>query len=233
MLVLGSLLFLPTTGLFSQYRAAVLDLPTADRYVTLIQAIAVDRKVTIDVEVLPAARASFLVRSQQIDFLVPTGRFLGPRRETGQINFSAPIFPMAFILYTNKDKPVDVNDLKAGNKKRAKIEMNVSTTESFGFVGNPSHSLEASLRKVDGQIIDGLIFSQASGDLVLRKLGLKNIRRSLYANIEMLFGVSQAPASREVGRVLSEGLASLRKSGKFDELLGDLAHEATWNDWQP
>ena len=231
MLVLAGLFVFPVFGAFSQYRAAVLELPTSEQYVNLVKAIAADRKVTIEVEVVPTARASFLLRNQKVDFLVPTGRALVARKVGVAMEYAAPLFPMAFVLYTNKRKPVDLEDLRAGNRKGARIETSVSTVESFGFPASPSYSIEASLKKVDAQVIDGLLYSQASGDSVLRQLGLKSIQRNLFVNIEMSFGV--APGREGVSRLLNEGMESLRKSGKLETLTGDLVRVATWSDWQP
>jgi hypothetical protein len=232
-LVVWFLLLTPAITAFAQYRAAVLELATSDHYVDLVKAIAEDRKVTIDITVVPSARASFLVTNAQVDFIVPTGHRLSPAKVSRNIDYVAPLFPMAFVLYTNKNKPVDVADLKSGNRKGARIEVNISTTAAFGFTARPSESVEASLRRVDAGVIDGFIFSQATGDAALRKLGLSHIQRTLYANIPMFFGASRGPKSQEVERLLAEGMTSLRKSGKFDSILGNLARSARWDDWQP
>lgn len=219
----------------AQFKAAVRQLSTTDTYVALVKAIAEETQSTIETQVVPGARAAFLLVGGDVNLMLPDIKPVLPEVvAAAQYSFStASIFPMAFVLYTNPNKPVDLTDLKAGNKKGAKIEVDVSQVSVFEFKGSSSTNLEGSLQKVDRGLIDGFIFSQATGDTLLKKLGLKNVKRQLYGNFPMHFGVPKGSLGSGIDKVLTDGMASLKAKNKLDPIIGSLAKASVYNDWQP
>lgn len=226
---------LVTMPVFGQYKAAIRQLSTSDTYVALVNAIAEQAKVTIDIQIVPGARANFLVETGAVNFFAPDILpVLQVNREKIKYDFSkSSIFPMAFVLYTNKNKPVDIADLKAGNSKKAKVEVDLSQANVFEFKGLESTSLEGSLKRVDSGQIDGFIFSQTTGDALVKKLGLKNIKRQLYGNFEMSFGIPKNSAGTGIDLIIQKAMNELRASKKLETIVGQLQKAAVYEDWQP
>jgi len=217
------------------YKVAIMQLPATALYQELMLAIANEAGAKIDIQVVPPARALALVESKSVDIEVPQLISHNPERlRTLPFDYSTEvIYTSAFVLYTNKAKPVDVGVLKSGNPKGYVIETDLSNLSSFEFKCTPTTSFEASLKKVDSGVIDGFIFTQSSIDPILRKMGLKNIKRELYDNFPLVCALGKGSRGGQADRMLSVGLKKLRANGRFDKLMGQYVATAKYNDWQP
>ena len=217
------------------YKVAIMELPATAVYRDLVSAIAEEAGAKVDIQVVPTARALALVESKAVDIEVPQLISHNPERlRTIQFDYSTEvIYNSAFVLYTNKTKPVDVASLKAGNPKGYVVETDLSNLSSFEFKGAATTSFEASLRKVDSGSVDGFIFSQTTIDPLLKKLGLTNIKRELYDNFQLVCALQKGARGGPADRMLSVGLRKVRANGRFDKIIGPYVAAAKYTDWQP
>lgn len=217
------------------YSATVRQLATTDMYTNLIKAIAEEMKVTMNVQAMPGGRTNYLVENKQTDIILPDLKIPDPAKQAAlKYDYStSTMYSLSFVLYTNKNKPVDLADLRKGNTKGYKVETDVSQVNTFEFVGTPSTNLDASLKKVDEGVIDAFIFSQSTGDALLKKGGFKNIKRNFYGIYEMVFGLQKGQRGGQLDKLLTEGLKRIKASGKYDEILGKAVKDGTYQEWQP
>jgi polar amino acid transport system substrate-binding protein len=152
------------------YQVALMELPTAPVYEKLLTEIGKAAGITLNVARYPVARALGLVENASADICVPQLVSRNPARlKALKFDYSTDVlYKSAFVLYSNKAKPVDVAALKAGNKQGLVIETDISNVHSYEFQGRETTNLEASLQKVDSGKIDGFIFSQSTGDMLLK-----------------------------------------------------------------
>jgi ABC-type amino acid transport substrate-binding protein len=221
---------------FSQtYSVTVRQLATTDMYTSLIKAIGEEMKVTMNVLAMPGGRTNFLIENKQTDIILPDLKIPDPAKQAAlKYDYStSKMYDLSFVLYTNKKKPVDLADLRKGNKKGYKIETDVSQVNTFEFVGTPTTNLEASLKKVDDGTIDGFIFSQSTGDALLKKGGYKNIHRNFYGIYDMVFGLQKGQAGGPLDKLLTEGLKRIKANGKYDAILGNAVKAGVFQEWQP
>jgi polar amino acid transport system substrate-binding protein len=217
------------------YKVAIMQLPAANVYRDLMLAIAQEAGAKLDIQVVPVARAVGLVESKVVDIEVPQLISHNPERlRTLRFDYSTDvIYNSAFVLYTNKAKPVDVASLKAGNPKGYLIETDLSDLSSFEFKCSATTNFEASLKKVDSGDVDGFIFTQTTVDPILKRLGLTNIKRELYDNFQLVCALQKGARGGPVDRMLSIGLRKVRANGQFEKIIGAYAAAAKYNDWQP
>ena len=134
------------------------------------------------------------------------------------------LMKVAFVLYTNKNKPIDIDSLKKGNSNKYKIEVDPSRMNDFDYSVMPSSNFEASVQKVANGTVDGLIVSQTIGDPLLKKLGFKNIKRQLWFEYDEHFSIQKGAIGTEVDKMLTEGVVKL--TGGFEK-------DSKYNNWPP
>jgi polar amino acid transport system substrate-binding protein len=192
--------------------------------------------VTVKPEVMPFARCIYLLENKQADILY-TIIAIPDKTKWGKIKFDYSVtetHKIVFVLYSNKNKPVAVAELKKGNTRKLNIETDSAHTDYFNFAVNPSTAIDGSLQKVDNGQIDGYIFAQASTDAALKRLGLKNIQREYFDTYTGVFGIAKGTRGGAVDKLLASGLAKIKASGKYQELLGGIiAAGSNYVDWQP
>jgi polar amino acid transport system substrate-binding protein len=217
------------------YRVALMELPSTALYRELVLAIADEAGAKLDIQVVPPARLVALVQSKAVDIGCPQLVSHNPEAlRTLPIDISTDvIYDSAFVLYSNKAKPVDLANLKSGNPKGYVVETDLSNLTSFEFKGSPTTNLEGSLTKVDSGTVDGFIFSQTAADLLLKKLGLKKINRQLYDYFKLAFAIQKGARGGPADRMLSAGLKKMRADGRFEKIMGQYIATAKYNDWQP
>ncbi len=218
-----------------EFKAAVKQLPTTDTYIAILKAIVEATGNTVDVQVVPPARADYLIENKQVDIQYPMAALSdNPKFKALKFDFStAVLYKLAFVIYTNKDKPVDIESIKKGNTKKYKIEIDPSRAFEYDFTGMASSNFEASFTKLSEGKIDCLILAQTSGDALLKKLALKNIKRQLWQEYDLLFTIAKGSKGGEVDKMLSDGVAKLKAAGKFDQVVSTLAKTAKYDNWQP
>jgi polar amino acid transport system substrate-binding protein len=218
-----------------EFKVAITQTPTSDVFTTFIKAIAEASGNTVAVQVVPRARAVYLIESELVDIQLPSIRSTDPAALNAlkYAYSSVSYMKSCYVLYSIKNKAISVDELKSGNPKKLKIETDSSLINSFGFTASPSTNLEGSLKKVNDGIVDGYIYSQASTDVSLRKLGLSNIRRQLFSYVELCFAIRKGPGGAETDKMLTDGTAKIRANGTFDKIMATSVKNGLYDDWQP
>jgi polar amino acid transport system substrate-binding protein len=232
-LFLGTLTILPAQS----YKVLVADIPTTDPMINMIQAMADDMKVKVEINKVPMARMIQMIIQKQADIGTP----ILLRKDPDQIkkmpyDYSTDAYQKnSFVLYTNKSKPVDIADLKSGNSKGFKIESDLDVTDSsmYGFTTLSSTNIEGSLRKVDLARIDGYIRGGQVADQVLKPLKLTNVKRQLFDYYSIGFILQKGAKGGPVDKFLSDGLKKIKDTGKFDKIMGMNVKMGIYDDWQP
>jgi ABC-type amino acid transport substrate-binding protein len=229
-----ALALVATTLPAQTYKLALKQLSTTETYRALVLVIAEAGGFSFDIQTQQPGAAIALVEKGEVDAACPGIVAKAPTRLRSQ-NYdysTTPLYNLAFVLYTNKSKSVDMADLKKGNTKGYNIDTDTSNTSNFEFNCAATANIEQSLRKVDAGTIDGLLYSQTNTDPVLKKAGFKNIRRQLYDTYEVVFALPKGARGGPLDKALTEGIRKLKESGKFDRLMGPLISTARYSDWQ-
>lgn len=207
-----------------------------DAYKRIIEAIAEAGGTTATVRIVPFPRAVYMMETRQAD-IESSFVQVPDQSKWAALKYdysSAELLKIVFVLYSNKAKPIGAADLKAGNAKGYRIETDTAHIDHFPFAALPSTSIDASLKKVDSGEIDGYIFSQGSTDAALKRLGYKNISRQVYETFSGVFLLQKGARGGALDAMISEGLAKIKASGKYQEIMGPYAAGASkFIDWQP
>jgi polar amino acid transport system substrate-binding protein len=237
--LLGIVAFLAmAVGLAAQeYKVVVpqVSQTATDVYRKSIEAIAESQGKKISVQILPFARAVYLMETKQADIQSAITQIPDKTKWAGlKFDYStSPLIDIVFILYTNKSKPVTAAELKAGNAKKYKIETDTAHVPHFPFAA-ASTSIDASLQKVDAGTIDGYVFSQASCDAAIKRLGLKNVHREYFDTLSGVFLLQKGGRGGELDKMITAGLAEIKANGKYQTIIGAYAETASkFIDWQP
>jgi polar amino acid transport system substrate-binding protein len=225
-------------GAFAQeYKAVVPQVsPTAiDMYTKSIEAIAESQEKKVTVQVVPFARAVNLIETKQADIQSAITQ-IPDKTKWADLKYdysTTPLLDIAFVLYTNKSKPVTAAEIKAGNPKKYKIE--TETAHVLHFPGcAPSTNVDASLQKVAAGTIDGYIFSQGTTDAALKRLALTNIKREYYDTLSGVFLLQKGGRGGEIDKMITAGMAAIKANGKYKEITGAYAETSSkFIDWQP
>ena len=205
-------------------------------YKSITQAIVEAGGKTATIQVLPFARAVYLMDTKQADFMSTEIQLPDPKKWTAlKHDYSTSVlFSVVFVLYTNKSKPLSVADLQSGKAKGYKLETDAAHTDYFPFPVAASTNIDGSLKKVDSGDIDGYIFSQGTTDGVLKRLALKNIHREYYYTFNGGFLLQKGARGGPIDAMITDGLAKLKANGKFQEIMGAYTKSAsTYIEWQP
>ncbi len=235
-LVLLLILLLISVNFYGkEFKVAVKQLPTTDLYMNILKAFEKASGNTFSIQAYPPARADYLVSNGEVDIQLPI--IIIPdaaKHKDLKYDFSsAVLYKLAFVLYTNKNKAIDIDSLKKVNPNKYKIEIDPSRGDDYNYAVTPSTNFEASFKKLDSGAIDGLIISQTSGDKLLKDLGLKSIKRQLWFEYDLTFSLKKGEKGGETDKMLVESLKKLKASGEFDKVAAPLMNSAKYNNWQP
>jgi polar amino acid transport system substrate-binding protein len=220
------------------YQVAVPQLSplSTDTYKALITAILEATGNAANAQVKPFARCVYEIETKAVD-IVSTMVALPDQKKWANLKYdysTAEAVKIVFVLYTNKNKPIDPAELKKGNPKGYKLETDAAHLDHFGFPISASTSVDASLKKVDSGEIDGYIFSQSSADAALKRLGYANVRRQLFDTFSGTFLIPKGGRGGPVDALISDGLAKIKANGKYQEIVGQLiAGASKYLEWQP
>ncbi len=218
-----------------EYKVAIKQLPTTDLYMKILKAFEEASGNTFNIQIYPPARADYLVSNGEVDIQFPI--IVTPdvnKHKDLKYDFSSVIlYKLAFVLYTNKKKAIDINSLKKGNPNKYIIEIDPSRAGDYNFSTTASDNFEESFKKLDNGVIDGLIVSQTSGDVLLKSLGLKTIKRQLWHEYDLTFSLIKGGKGGEIDKMLIQSFKKLKANGKFDKVAAPLANSARYNNWQP
>ena len=177
-----------------------------------------DGKIIIDV--YPPPRAIDNVVKGSHDFFLPGMKSTAVDKDALLLRFSETLWTSIFVLYANKNVDIDMNNL--GNYK---IETNPAVTGYFDFPVLPFASTESSLKKVDIGRIDGLIYAMGETDSVLKRLGLKNVKRIYYEAFEGPIMLAKGPKGDEVEKILLPLIKELRDNGTYAKIMAPMLNQ--------
>ncbi len=182
---------------------------------------------TVEIKVYPFKRSLENAISGEADFHLPLIK--NPYKTADELGFdysTAPIFDVNFVLYTNKDKPIDKNKLS-----EYKITTDGAHVEFFDFKIGSDFSIESALKKLSLGRIDGYIFADSEADLALKKLGLKNIKRELYHVYKVHAVLPRGQKGKDADNMITEAMQKLSTTQEYKDLMGIFL--TGYNDWQP
>lgn len=219
------------------YTVLVGDIPGIDSLVTMISTMGEDMGLTFNIQKVPMQRMVTMIAAKQADFGAPAIQFKDKNAIANlpYIQSTAVVQQMSFILYTNKTKPIDIDNLKKGNSKGYKIESDIANANRFNFSTLPSTNPFASLKKVNDGLIDGYILGSSPGDDILKAnaAALKGVKRQLWEIFDIGFALQKDGNAAEVDKILNEGLEKMKKSGKLEKIMADVLKSGVYEDWQP
>jgi len=208
---------------------------TVETYTNLAKAIFDAAGIKATIEVVPFARAIFMVQDKQADMLVSeienpiTAKAASQKFDTS----TTPLFQIVFVLYANKAKPVDATELQKGNPKNLVIETDSAHVDFFSFTPVASTAFDASLKKVDAGRIDGYIFAQPSVDATLKNLGLKNITRTFYSSYTTKIILQKGARGGALDKAITSGVEKIKANGTYDTIMGKyVAGASKYIEWQ-
>ena len=220
-----------------KFKVAIMDLTpvVVEMYTDLFIAIGKATGNTFDINVYPPARAVDMLEHKKVDVQVPRVKSRNTAaNKMNKAEFSRiSLYPVAFVLYTNKEKPLDIASLNNGNTKGYKIEADGSNLNFFNFRAMFSKNAAQSLMTVSAGRIDGYIISQIVGDAFLKALRLKNIKRQFWDNYLASFVLQKGQAGGKLDRILADGVNKLRKNGELEKIMGEDIRYSGFRNWQP
>lgn len=195
--------------------------------IELIKAIEKEAGVTIKREVVPFARSLDNVINRRVDFHLPLIK--NPDVDAARLDFdfsTESIYEVNFVLYSNKNKPLDINKLS-----QYKLETDRAHTTYFPFKIEPSVSVESSMKKLEIGRIDGFLFADVAVDPLIKELDLKNIHRTLYKVFEVKIVLPKGERGGDLDRRLSAVVIRIKQNGTHDKIMGPVYKR--YQNWQP
>jgi hypothetical protein len=218
-----------------EYKCAVKQVPATEFYINILKTIVAATGNTVTIQVVPPTRADRLISDKEIDIQLPI--IVIPdvtKQKELKYDYSTTVLAkLAWVLYTNKAKPIDVNSLRKGNPDKYKIEIDPSRTDDYTFPVSLSSNFEASLKRLSEGSIDGVLISQLTGDPLLKKAVYKNISRQLWSEYDLCFSIQKGAKGGEADKMLSDGINRLKAKGTYEELMGEYIRSAKYDNWQP
>jgi ABC-type amino acid transport substrate-binding protein len=225
------------SGLAAQasYKVALYDVPTVQFYKDLFAEIEKVEGVKFEVQVLPLARADYLVSMGQVDVQAPHIKPKDPAALAAlKFDFGGvTLFTYTFVLFSNKAKAINIAELKKGNPKKYVIETDTANINLYGFTAAASSSVEASLQKVNDGKIDGYIHSQTTTDPYAKKMSLSNSMRFLFEQYDGTYTLPPGKAGGTLDKLIMDAIKKMKASGRFDQIMGKLIAGQAYVDWQP
>jgi len=203
------------------------DTPDKGVLIDLVKAIEKESGIPIKREVAPFVRSMDAVINHRADFHLPL--IMVPNADESKLEYdhaTETIFHVNFVLYSNKNKPLDMSKLGS-----YKLETDRAHIQYFPFPTEASSSLENSLKRVDAGRIDGFIFAALESDSIIKQDNLKNIHRSLYKTFDVKIILPKGGRGGETDKLLTSAIESLRKKGLYDKIMASV--EQPYVDWQP
>ncbi len=195
--------------------------------VDLAKAMAQTSGKEIEIQVVPFNRSIRDVIEGKADFHMPLIKNDIVDLNKLEYIYAKPVlWHVNFVLYTNKNKPIDKNRLKD-----YKIETDLAHVGYFDFPVKGSTRIDSSLKKVDAGRIDGFIFADFASDPIVKKEDLKSIHRELYKVFDSCMVLPKGEKGKATDVFLTETIEKMRADGSFDKIMSPI--EQPYNDWQP
>lgn len=195
--------------------------------VDLVKAMAQASGKDIAIQVVPFNKSMHDVMDGKSDFHMP---LIKPENvdetKLNYANSKETIFHVSFVLYTNKNKPIDKSKLK-----NYRIETDLAHVKYFDFPIKGSSRIDSSLKKVDAGRIDGFIFADFASDPIVKKEGMKNIHRELYKVFDVKIILPKGEKGKATDAFLTETIEKMRADGSFDKIMSPI--DKPYDNWQP
>lgn len=196
-------------------------------YVELVRALDRLTGTRTKIEVVPFKRSILNLIEGKADFHIPL--IEAPNADLDKLPYAfstQTLFQVAFVLYTHKNKPLDVNNLG-----KYEIATDSAHTQFLDFPAIGITCLSCSIKMVNEGRLDGFIFAQNEIDPYIREMGLNNIHRQLYKNFNVKILIPKGEAGKEVDHYFTIGIQKLKQSGEYDRLLAPVL--SPYREWQP
>ncbi len=211
---------------------SLVDSSTEGSFIELVKAI--DESYTqgnISISAYPSARAYANVAEGSADFAFPTMRLEPKLEEKLPYRFTTEaVGKVCFVIYSNTNKPLTRDELLAAAKRGQPYAVEAHALD-WGFPTRQFIDFESSFKKISAGRIDGLLWAQEESDLVLKRLGLKNIHREHFLDYDDVFIVPRTPRGDFVDKVISDAIRTMRANGTLDKVYSKV--HKPYQDWQP
>jgi polar amino acid transport system substrate-binding protein len=210
------------------YKVSVGKIPATPILLEILKSIeAANPGVSLEISVVPFPRSlKAVVEDHTADCHYPYIRPVDESALPFDIS-TANTFRSPFMIYENKNKPLDVKNLK-----QYKIETDIGHTGVFPFPTIGSGDIASSLRKVDAGRIDGFIFDELSTDEQLVAGNFKNIHRTPYAWVETGFVLPKGAKGGPVDQALSKMMENATNNQGYKDAIAKLQAMNKGDDWQ-
>lgn len=210
----------------------LIDSATEGAFVDLVRGVAEAYTLgTIEIRTYPAVRAYANVVSGTLDFAFPVMRLSEDQEKLLPYRYTTEALGrVCFVLYSNSKQALTRDRVIAAAAQGTPYLIE-GPHGNIGVPTKPYFDFDSAFQKLSAGRIDGFIWAQEEADLVLRRIGLRNIHRARYAEYDDVFAVARSPRGDFVDKVLSETIRAMRNSGKLTALY-EKVHRP-YLDWQP
>ncbi len=226
-------LLLPTAAHAATVRVSVAEFPDALSTPTLIEMVRCAATktpgVNLEVTTAPFMRSLAAAVDGSVDIHLPFLRPPHPEKLPFALT-DAYLCLSAFVLYTNKDRPLTIAELH--ESREHKIETDVTHVTYFDFPMVGGANAESSLKKLDAGRIDAYIFAGPSTDTLLQSLGLKNIHRTFYQHFEVVGALATAARGGPADRWFDTAVGASQNDPTFVALVKKFNSGYLGPDWQ-
>jgi polar amino acid transport system substrate-binding protein len=196
-------------------------------YVELIRALDNITDSKTKIVVAPFKRSILNLIDGRVDFHIPLIEPPDVNSEELPYSFSTiTLFQVAFVLYTNKNKTINIDNLKQYN-----IATDSAHTDFFDFPTQGISCLLCAIKMLDAGRLDGFIFAQNEIDPFIKEYNLKNIHRRLYKNFNVKILLPKGKNREKIDQYFTKGIKALQKQGKYKSLLAPIL--TPYQEWQP
>jgi len=181
----------------------------------------------IDITVSPFPRSLNNVISQHTDFHLPLIKNPYKKEEELQFDYStASLFTVNFVLYTNKNRPIDIKNIQ-----QYIIYTDRAHSDLFNFKVHPITHIDSALYMLNVGRIDGFIFADVEVDPLLKQLKFKTIQRQLFKVYDVHAVLPKGKKGGEIDKMIQEAMNTIKRTQQWEKLLGK--HYPHYQDWQP
>ena len=163
-------------------------------YVELIRALDHLTNIRTEMNIVPFKRSVRNLILGEADYHIPLIRIPGVDMKQLPYAFSTDtLFQVPFVLYTNKNSPVDIENLSEHS-----IITDSAHIDFFPFPVEGLSCLPCAIRMVDMGRVDGFIFAQNEIDPIIKELELTNVHRQLYKNFDVKILIPKGENGQEI-----------------------------------
>ena len=180
----------------------------------------------IKVEYFPFKRSIQNVVNKHADFHFPLIK--NPYKSNSELGFdysTTCITNIDFVLYTRRDKPIDIDNLSA-----YKMATDAAHTDLFNFPVEGVFTVDGALKKLSSGRIDGYIFSVDVVDTVMKSLNLTNLHRQLYRTYDVHAVLPLGGQGNKTDQMITEAQTAIAASPEYSEVLEKIY--IPYNEWQ-